>query len=356
MRFTGFADINRNVRAFVIADGFYYSGYSVVNAFLAVLITSSIAPGRTDLVGLAISYYLFARAAVEIPLSRLTRRLPLAVRPRFIAAGYILYGISLFLLGQSHAIWHVLAAQTALAVLDAVVYPVKWTTFTRVLDRREQEAAWGLEDISCILLTAFFTAIAGFVSARYGLDKAFLVFSLLLVVSGLMFLRVRSDGSGNIEAILNAKQKEVLAGLVGKLNAAGIRYQVSGGLGAIVHGSDRPLYDIDIDVADEDIGRVREMFAGCITRPYGRFEDDRFDIMMMTLDLDGVPVDVCSAKGCRLRGPDTDWTDMPPTLDESHCITFRGERVPVALKEDMIEYKKVLSRDVDLIDIDKMSC
>jgi hypothetical protein len=67
--------IGSNVKIYFIADGFYYAGYSVVNAFLSLLITSKITEGRLDMVGFVISYYMVIRAISELPLSRLTKNL-----------------------------------------------------------------------------------------------------------------------------------------------------------------------------------------------------------------------------------------------------------------------------------------
>lgn len=48
--------LTRNALLYIVADGFYYAGYSVVNVFLSALITNSIAPGRIDLVGFVVGY------------------------------------------------------------------------------------------------------------------------------------------------------------------------------------------------------------------------------------------------------------------------------------------------------------
>ena len=82
--------INTNVKSYIIADGFYYAGYSVVNAFLSILITSKVTGGRLDMVGYAISYYMFVRALTEIPISRWTKKFSLLTKRNIIAYSYII--------------------------------------------------------------------------------------------------------------------------------------------------------------------------------------------------------------------------------------------------------------------------
>jgi hypothetical protein len=99
--------VNSSVKSYVIADGFYYAGYSVIGAFLSILITTKIAGGRIDIIGYAISYYMLVRAITEIPLSTWTKRWSFLTKRNVIACGYILYGLLIFLLGYSFEIWHI---------------------------------------------------------------------------------------------------------------------------------------------------------------------------------------------------------------------------------------------------------
>jgi MFS family permease len=82
-------------------------------------------------------------------------------------------------------------SQTALGLIDATVYPIKWTMFTKLIDKGTEELAWGLEDLGSAFLPAVFTALAGFLSASFGLRYAFLLFAILLIISGLTFFSIR---------------------------------------------------------------------------------------------------------------------------------------------------------------------
>jgi len=171
---------------YIIADGFYYAGYSVINAFLSLLITSRITGGRIDIVGFVIGYYLFFRSIVEVPVARFTRTWSLHTRKNVVAASYVTYGAVVIAMGYAGSLAEIFLIQTVVAMFDAVAYPLKWTLFTKNL-RREEELSWALEDISATLLPAIFTVLAGFLSQQFGIGAAFWLFGTLLIVSGGMF-------------------------------------------------------------------------------------------------------------------------------------------------------------------------
>src|SRR3989338_7272900 len=204
------SSVNLNVKFYILANAFYYSGYSVINAFLSLFVTSQISGGRIDMVAYAISFYMIIRAVFEIPLSRLTRNLSFIKKRNIIAISYILYGILLFLLGHSFAMWQVFAIQFVLGLLDAIAYPLKWGMFTRIVDIGNEELEWGLEDITSSLLPAVFTAFAGIMSSQFGLEFTFLLFAILLIASGFFFFLMKQSVHRQMEGVISKKQKEVL--------------------------------------------------------------------------------------------------------------------------------------------------
>jgi len=340
---------------YIIADGFYYAGYSVVNAFLSILITSKITGGRLDMVGYAISYYMFVRALTEIPISRWTKKFSLLTKRNIIAYSYIFYGILIFLLGHSTQLWHIFFIQTLVGLLDAMAYPIKWTIFTKIVDKGNEELEWGLEDIGSTLLPAIFTALAGFVSSSFGLEYAFLLFAILLIVSGLTFFFIKQNGKLNLETILSTNQLDALKRVVQVFKENKIQFQISGGLAAIIYGAERPLYDIDIEVYKKDILKIRELFQKNISKDFYHLQDENFDLWLLTLDVNGVPVDISQADECYLGDGKNNKVSADADLSKAQMMNFDGVEIPVADKKELIEYKKILARDTDLIDIKQIS-
>lgn len=157
--------------------------------------------------------------------------------------------------------------------------------------------------------------------------------------------------------MLTDAQKESLTLIADRLAAIGIEYQVTGGLAAIAHGATRPLYDIDIDIHEEDVEKVRNLFKEFIVEDWNNDldgPDDEFDIWMMKLQIGGVPVDISQVEGCRMRSKGGEWIPQPGEMrPESGSV--EGIAIPVQNKEALIAYKKVLRRNTDLIDIDQIS-
>lgn len=157
--------------------------------------------------------------------------------------------------------------------------------------------------------------------------------------------------------MLNDTQKKVLEFVVSALQSAGVPFQATGGLAAIVHGGTRPLYDIDIDIRKQDIEKVRELFAEYIVEDWNNDlegEDDLFDIWMMKLEIEGVPIDISQIEDTRVRTKGGPWTPLPASFNPEE-ILFQGLRIPTQGKESLIAYKKLLGRDTDLIDIGELS-
>ena len=349
-----FKSINFNVRSYIIADGFYYAGYSVVNAFLSLLIASKITGGRIEIVGFIIAYYMLIRAVLEIPLSRLTSKFSFVSKRNLIASSYVLYGIFTALLGFSTQIWHLFLIQTIIGFLDALTYPIKWPIFTRIIDKEKEELEWSLEDIFSTLLPAFFTALAGIVSSAFGLEAAFLLFGLLLVISGITFLLIKpADNQNNYES-LTSNQRKVLKKILHILKDNDIKFQISGGLAAIIYGAKRPLYDIDIDVHKRDIPKIRELFQDYISEDFYHLQDNHFDLWLLTLKMDGVPIDISQVEDGYFSSAGSDKIPINPDLSKPNWVTFYNIRIPVEDRGNLIKDKRILARETDLIDIEQM--
>jgi hypothetical protein len=157
--------------------------------------------------------------------------------------------------------------------------------------------------------------------------------------------------------MLTNEQKEALALIVDRLAAGKIEYQATGGLAAIAHGAQRPLYDIDIDIHEKDVEKVRQLFKEYIQEDWNNElegPDDEFDIWMMTLDVNGVPVDISQLEGCRMRSQTGEWVPQPGVMNAEPGVV-EGINLLVQSKESLIAYKKILGRDTDLIDIQQIS-
>jgi hypothetical protein len=121
-----------------------------------------------------------------------------------------------------------------------------------------------------------------------------------------------------------------------------IDYQITGGLAANLYGSSRELYDIDIEVYDADVYKVYEECKDYVIYGPNRYVDEHFDLLLMTLKYRDQLIDVCGIDNMSIRG-------LRQMVDLRSAVDIGGYRA-VGLG-DLIAYKKLLGREVDLIDI-----
>jgi hypothetical protein len=138
--------------------------------------------------------------------------------------------------------------------------------------------------------------------------------------------------------------KNILDWIIKKLN--GIDYQITGGLAAFWYGSKREIYDIDLEVSDSDVYRLSEICREHIIYGPERYVDEHFDLLLMTLDYGGQLIDVCGIDSMYIRG----WLQL---IDFNTSVEINGMKV--VLLADLIAYKKLLNREVDLIDIELLN-
>ena len=135
---------------------------------------------------------------------------------------------------------------------------------------------------------------------------------------------------------------EALDWILSILRKNNIDYQITGGLAANLYGSTRELYDIDLEVSDSDVNRLSEICREYIVYGPERYVDEHFDLLLMTLKYRNQLIDVCGIDKMSIKG-------FRQTIDLNNAVDIGGYRV-VGLV-DLIAYKKLLGREVDLIDI-----
>jgi hypothetical protein len=156
---------------------------------------------------------------------------------------------------------------------------------------------------------------------------------------------------------MNEIQRRVFQLLVQALNENSIEFQITGGLAVLAYGGNRSLYDIDIEIYKKDKEKVRELFKEYIVEDWIKEledEEDIFDGWVLKLEIQGVPIDISQIEDVLIRSKDGRWIRQPETMN-SQIMEIEGMSVPVQDKEGLIEYKKIMRRDIDLVDIEQIS-
>lgn len=185
--------VNRNVRIFLFSDMLYWTANTVVSTFLSILVVQKITPGRLDAVGLVVAAYLFTRAVAELPSSIISTKISPKFQIKMVAASLIFYSIVIALLGYSQNLWQLVILQMLMGICDAILSPIKWTNFSRILDSGSEEFEWGLEDFIPSITGAVSALAGGIISERIGVTHVFLVFAVFYAISGssYLFIKVR---------------------------------------------------------------------------------------------------------------------------------------------------------------------
>ena len=140
--------------------------------------------------------------------------------------------------------------------------------------------------------------------------------------------------------------------IVGVLRERRIPFQICGGRAAQGYGAERELKDIDLFVPGEHFADVVQAGQAFISKPAGRYCEEGWDLTYVQFKQAGIKVEVGSAEGVRLfDAASGTWVSLPIDFTRYHTASLLGQTLPLMLKDDLIHYKSVLSRPVDIEDI-----
>ena len=144
--------------------------------------------------------------------------------------------------------------------------------------------------------------------------------------------------------------------IVSVLKKYDIPFQITGGLAAKVYGSKRPLNDIDIDIPDDRFEDITPDVNRYITYWSSRYKDERWDLLLMTLNYEGQKIDISGGSTMRICDSRTnEWCLYPTDFSRFEEREIFGLVVPVVCKEDLINYKRMLVGEHQKEDIDSIS-
>lgn len=145
---------------------------------------------------------------------------------------------------------------------------------------------------------------------------------------------------------MTSRVLEALKWIVGKLDGMGYEYEVTGGLAAVLYGSGREVADIDIEVRDGVLWRIADECNDYVVFGPIRHFDEYFDVLLMGLEYGGQLIELCGIDSMYIRGE-----KQEVILGEAREIEVGGMVVWVVSKPSLVGYKRLLGREVDLIDI-----
>ena len=143
--------------------------------------------------------------------------------------------------------------------------------------------------------------------------------------------------------------------IVGLLRERQIPFQICGGLAAQGYGAERELNDIDLFVPGEHFARVVQVGQAFISKPAGRYCEEGWDLTYVQFKQAGIKIEVGNAEGVKLFDAESEtWVPLSIDFTRYHTANLLGLALPLMPKDDLMRYKSVLSRPVDIADIRAM--
>lgn len=136
------------------------------------------------------------------------------------------------------------------------------------------------------------------------------------------------------------------------LDSAHVPFQILGGFAAHVYGSPRKVADIDIAIPENKFKVILPMIKKYVIFGPGNYLDENWDLQLITVSHNGQEIDLAGAYEKKIFDhTKQEWVAFPADFSTSEYREIYNMKVPLIRKEKLIEYKKILARDVDIEDV-----
>ncbi|ROQ18674.1 hypothetical protein EDC38_2902 [Marinimicrobium koreense] len=143
--------------------------------------------------------------------------------------------------------------------------------------------------------------------------------------------------------------------IVGLLRDRNIPFLICGGLAAKGYGSERDLYDIDLFIPGEHFSSVVKAGHEFVSKAAAHRQEEGWDLTYVQFKYEGIKVEVGSADGPKIFDASSEaWVLLNIDFSRYESAHLLGLDLPLMLKEDLIYYKSLLSRPVDIEDVRAM--
>ena len=131
-----------------------------------------------------------------------------------------------------------------------------------------------------------------------------------------------------------------------------IPFLVRGGLAARAYGSQRDLHDIDLFVPGEHFLSVVQAGQPFISKAAAHRQEEGWNLTYVQFKYEGVKVEVGNADRAQIfDAQNRTWVALNIDFSRYETVHLLGLELPLMLKEDLIWYKSLLSRPVDIEDV-----
>ncbi|MDF4741847.1 MazG-related protein [Vibrio parahaemolyticus] len=155
---------------------------------------------------------------------------------------------------------------------------------------------------------------------------------------------------------MSEKVKVALNWLKDLLESESIEYQIVGGLAATIHGGSREIADIDLYIHNADANRILARVAPYISKPLTHYSEYGWDLEYFQLVYQNQKIEIGLAQSTKIQSSlDGSWYQLEIDFSKSVVKSYQGIELQVTPVHQLIEYKQILGREVDLIDIQQLA-
>ena len=154
---------------------------------------------------------------------------------------------------------------------------------------------------------------------------------------------------------MSEKVKNALVWLKDILDSQQVQYQIVGGLAATIHGGSREVADIDLYIRKDDADKILPQVKSYISKPLTHYVEGSWDLEYFQLIYKEQKIEIGLSPGTKIKAAGRDdWIELKTDFSQSIVGSYQGVEVPTIPVAELISYKQVLGREVDLIDIEEL--
>ena len=151
------------------------------------------------------------------------------------------------------------------------------------------------------------------------------------------------------------RTKEAFLWIIKILKKHKVRFEIGGGLAAKVYGSKRKLADIDIDLNQKNYQKIMKEIRPYLVFGPRVYKDKNWKLELVTLRYKGQYIDLGGIVHAKIfNSKKKKWIILRSHLSHARLKKIYGINVPVEDEMELISYKKILRRKVDLEDVKQL--
>ncbi|EOX4464617.1 MazG-related protein [Vibrio alginolyticus] len=155
---------------------------------------------------------------------------------------------------------------------------------------------------------------------------------------------------------MSKKVKVALNWLKGLLESENIEYQIVGGLAATIHGGNREVADIDLYIENSDANKILALVSQYISKPLNHYSECGWDLEYFQLIYRDQKIEIGLAQHTKIQpSVDGSWHQLEIDFSKSVTKAYQGIELQVIPVHTLVEYKRILGREVDLIDVQQLT-